>query len=81
MKDTNLFFHFLNASSFNKTNLVIFLGIPTCPINPFSPHQPIPGKPGSFRDRTLDDKLVYTPSYDKQNYLFCRLVFLVLGYL
>ena len=28
---------------------------------------------GILRDRTLDDKLIYIPNDDKQNYSFCRL--------
>ena len=24
-------------------------------------------------DKKLDDKLIYTPNYDKQNYPFCKL--------
>ena len=24
--------------------------------------------PGIFRDRTMDDKFMYNPNYDKQNY-------------
>ena len=29
------------------------------------------------RDKTMDDKLMYTPNDDSQNYPFCKLQFVV----
>ena len=32
---------------------------------------------GSKRDKTMDDKFLYAPNDDKQNYYFCRSKLLV----
>ena len=33
--------------------------------------------PGILRDKTMVDKFIYNPNYDKQNHLFCRSKILV----
>ena len=35
------------------------------------------GNSGIYRDKTMDDKLMYIPNYDTQNYLFCTLKLVV----
>ena len=35
---------------------------------------------GILRDKTMHDKLMYIPNYDKQNYHFCRIKLMLISF-